>query len=152
MRPGERPPPRFLIDRALGVQLKVAIQERGFEVVTLRDLYGEEGAQNTDDITWIQEAVAAGRLYLTKDDSIRRNKLEQDAMREANGRLFCLPNGHVATDEMRERFLHNLNRIIQRGRQDGPFAYGVYPDSLVRLWPDPTPLPATRRQRRRFRR
>lgn len=150
MRRGDPSPPRFLIDRSLGVALKDAIGERYDDVVTLRDLYGEQGAQEKADEDWIKEL--GDRLYLTKDDSIRRNPLIQKAMREARGRGFCLPNAHLSGEAMAERFLHNLNRIIERGRKPGPYMYGVYPDSLVMLWPDPQPLPDSKKQRRRQRR
>ena len=129
------PPPKFLIDRSLGVQLREAIQARGYEVETLRSVYGEAGAQKVADVKWIREAAAKGQLILTKDDGIRRNALEQRAMRRAKAKGCCLPSGHMKTDEMRSRFLDNLNRIIQRGGKPGPYVYGVYVDHLKLLWP-----------------
>jgi hypothetical protein len=98
-------------------------------------LYGEERASEIDDQEWIPEAAELGRLLLTKDDSIRRFAPARDAALASGAKIFCLPNAHMTTVEMRIRFLTNLNRIILRGRHDGPFMYAVDADGLRRLWP-----------------
>jgi predicted nuclease of predicted toxin-antitoxin system len=135
MRRGELPPPRFLIDRSLGVRLREAVLERGYEVYTLRTEYTEQGAQIVDDTKWIDDAAKAGRIILTKDNRIRWNPLEKKAMRDAKARGFCLGNGQVSGAEMRRIYLLHLNRIIQRSRKPGPYMYGVYPEGLRLLWP-----------------
>jgi hypothetical protein len=129
------PLPEFLIDRSLGVTLAESIRQRGYEVHTLRSLYGEEGARNIDDAVWIRHAGEKGHLALTKDDSIRRNPLYRLAMEDTQAKLFCLPNGQLRTDEIRLRFLANLGRIVQRGRHVGPYMYAVHANHLELLWP-----------------
>lgn len=139
MARGVPPPPEFLIDRSLGVRLADTIRERGYVVHTLRSIYGELRAREIPDEEWIAEAAILGRLMLTKDDSIRRFPPARDAAFATGAKLFCLPSAHMTTEAMRERFLTNLNRIIQRGRHRGPFMYAVDPDSLRLLWPRPKP-------------
>ena len=132
---GAPPPPEFLIDRALGVGLADAIRASGHPVHTLRSLYGEDGAQRIADEVWIPEAAALGRVILTKDDRIRRFPPARDAAFACGARIFCLPNAHLTTAQMRTRFLTNLNRIVQRARKDGPYMYAIDPDGLRLLWP-----------------
>ena len=132
------PLPEFLIDRSLGVHLAESIRARGYEVHTLRSLYGEEVARKIDDAVWIRRAGEAGHLALTKDDSIRRNPLYRIAMEDTYAKLFCLPNAQLRTNEIRTRFLTNLDRIIQRGRHQGPYMYAVHADHLELLWPRPS--------------
>lgn len=135
MSPGDRLPPEFLVDRALGIGLASAIQERGFIVHTLRSIYGEQRAQSVADEEWIPECAALGYIILTKDDAIRRYPPARTAAVYSKAKIFCLPNAHLSGAGIRERFLANLNRIIQRARQDGPFVYAVDHDGLRLLWP-----------------
>ncbi len=135
MARGDPPPPEFLIDRSLGVRLREAIQLRGYPVHTLRSVYGEVRASEIGDEEWIPEAAALGRLLLTKDDSIRRFAPARLAAEVSGARIFCLPNAQLTTAQIRERFLTNLNRIVQRGRRPGPYMFAVDRDGLRLLWP-----------------
>jgi hypothetical protein len=132
---GVPPPPEFLIDRSLGVQLADAIRQVGHAVHTLRSIYGEERASEIADEDWIPEAAALGRLLLTKDDSIRRFPPARAAAESSGAKIFCLPNARMKTADMRVRVLVNLNRIIQRGRHPGPYMYAIDADGLRLLWP-----------------
>ena len=135
MQCGAPPPPEFLIDRALGVTLADVLRQRGFVVETLRSLYGEQRAQDIDDEEWIPECVGLGFVLLTKDDAIRRYPPARDAALAVAARIFCLPNASLDGPHIHERFLANLNRIVQRARHPGPYMYAVDPDGLRLLWP-----------------
>ena len=139
MARGVPQPPEFVIDRALGIVLAEAIHARGYVVHTLRSLYGEEGAQNIADEEWIPQAASLGHVILTKDDAIRRFPPARDAAFTSRARIFCLPNAHSTTAQVRERILLHLNRIVQRARKDGPFMYAVDADGLRLLWPRDMP-------------
>lgn len=104
-------------------------------MVTLRMIYGEEGAQKVADEYWIGPAAWREALILTKDDSIRRNWLARQVAFRSGARLFCLPNAQLKTSEMRVRILDNLNRIIQRWKTSGPYLYAIHGDYLNKLWP-----------------
>jgi hypothetical protein len=129
-------PPEFLIDR----RSSACRRNLGAKLVvhTLRSIYGEVRAQTIPDEEWIPEAAALGRLLLTKDDRIRRYPPAREAARASGAKIFCLPNAHMTTLQMRERFLNNLNRIVQRGRRDGPFMCAVDRDGLRLLRPRPS--------------
>jgi hypothetical protein len=132
---GVQLPHEFLLDRALGIGLAEAICARGYVVHTLRSIYGEERAQEIPDEEWIPEAAILNRVIFTKDDAIRRFPPARHAAFTSGAKIFCLPNAHMKTLQMQQRFLDNLNRILQRARKNGPFMYAVDARGLRLLWP-----------------
>jgi hypothetical protein len=134
-RRSERPL-EFLIDRSLGrLAVPRLLREAGLVVHTLADLYGEEQAQKTDDVEWIALAAERDYVVLCKDDRIRRNQPEREALIAGGVRAFCITNGHLTYEVMAAYFIANKNRIIQRCRKPGPYLIGVYKDHLMPLWP-----------------
>lgn len=130
------PPPEFFVDRSLGrYVVPDAIRAAGFTVHTLSSVYGEQEGQHVPDERWLRDAGEQGWVVLFKDDRIRRRTAELGALSEAGVRAFCLTSASLRGTEQAERFVGNLNRIVQRARQPGPFIYGVYADGLRLLWP-----------------
>jgi predicted nuclease of predicted toxin-antitoxin system len=133
-----REPPKFLTDRCLGLGLAESIRTRGYEARTLRDIYGEQRASTIPDHEWIEDGAQAGYILLTKDYAIRRLLMIADALKGTDARLFCLTNAHLSGREISERFLFNLNRIIQRSIHRGPYIYAVLTKSVELRWPAPS--------------
>jgi hypothetical protein len=128
--------PEFFIDRSLGKHvLPDSLRDVGFVVHTLADVYGEEGAQTVSDEEWIAHAGKTGLVVLTKDEAIRRRPAELDAVDRHEVRMFCLPNAQLRGDEQRDRFLNNIDRIVQRSTRPGPWICGVYEDHVAQVWP-----------------
>jgi len=137
-RGSEPPEPEFLIDRGLSqLSLPQALRDAGLTVRTLAEVYGEQRAQETEDRTWLALAGERGWIVLCKDDRIRRQPAELDALTEGKVRLFCLTNANLTFAGQAEWFLVNRYRIIQASRKPGPYAYGVYRDRIDKLWPKP---------------
>jgi hypothetical protein len=133
---GHRAPPELLLDRSLGVNLAQSLRDLGYVVLTLRTIYGEEGAQGIADEYWIGPAAWREALILTKDDSIRRNWLARQVAFRSGARIFCLPNAQLKTPEMRLRILTNITQMVQRWQTPGPYLYAIHGDYLNRLWPN----------------
>jgi PIN like domain len=128
--------PEFLIDRSLGrLELVKTLRSVGLTVRTLADIYGEEAAQETEDTEWIRLAAEHGWIVLCKDERIRRRPAERDALIEGRVRVFCLTNANLSFADQAGYFMTNRFRIIQAARKPGPYLYGVYKDSIARLWP-----------------
>jgi hypothetical protein len=129
-------PPELFVDRSLGSHLLPdALRQAGFVVHTLASVYGEQEAQRVSDEDWIERAGQMDWVVLTKDDAIRRRSAEIAAV-EANGvRMFCLTNARMTGEQQRQRFITNLNRIVQRARKPGPWICGVYEGQVTRIWP-----------------
>jgi PIN like domain len=135
-----REPPSFLTDRCLG--LAENIRMRGYEARTLRDIYGEQRASAIPDHEWIADGAKAGYVLLTKDYKIRRLLMIAEALSGSDARIFCLTNAHLSGKEISDRFLFNLNRIIQRSRKKGPYIYAVMTKTVELRWPTPPEMPA----------
>jgi hypothetical protein len=134
-RPGAARP-EFLIDRSPGrLAVPMALRSVGLTVHTLADVYGEEAAQETEDVEWIRLAAQRGWIVLCKDDRIRRRPAERDALTEGNVRAFCLTNANLGFADQAVYFTVNRHRIIQAARKPGPYLYGVYKDGIKKLWP-----------------
>jgi len=128
--------PEFLIDRSLGrLTVPDALREVGLTVHTLAEVYGEKVAQDTEDVAWIKLAAQRGWVVLCKDDRIRRRPAERDALMEGKVRAFCLTNANLGFDAQAAYFTANRHRILQAARKPGPYLYGVYKDTIKRLWP-----------------
>ena len=128
--------PEFLIDRSLGrLEVAMALRSAGLTVRTLADVYGEEAAQETEDTEWIRLAAERGWIVLCKDDRIRRRPAERDALTDGMVRVFCLTNANLGFAEQAAYFVTNRFRIIQAAQKPGPYLYGVYKDSIKKLWP-----------------
>jgi len=128
--------PEFLIDRSLGrIEVPAALRAVGLTVHTLADVFGEEAAQETEDVTWIRLAATRGWVVLCKDDRIRRRPAERQALMDGKVRVFCLTNASLGFADQAAYFVGNRFRIIQAARKPGPYLYGVYRDGISRLWP-----------------
>src|SRR5262249_23108431 len=129
-------PPEFLADRSLGRhRLIETLREAGLTVWTLADVYGEMAAQETEDVEWIRRAAQEGWAVLCKDDRIRRRPAERDALTEGKVRVFCLMNANLGFAGQAAYFMTNRHRIIQASARPGPYLYGVYKDTIRKLWP-----------------
>lgn len=113
----------------------MALRTAGLTVRTLADVYGEEAAQETEDTDWIKLAADRDWIVLCKDDRIRRRPAERDALTEGKVRVFCLTNANLGFAEQAAYFVTNRFRIIQAAQKPGPYLYGVYKDSIKKLWP-----------------
>jgi hypothetical protein len=112
-----------------------ALHQAGFTTHTLASVYGEERAQVVSDEEWIALAGEHDWVVLTKDDAIRRREVELAAVEEHAVKVFCLTNAGLRGEEQRQRFLSNMNRIVQRSRKPGPWICGVYDGGIAKIWP-----------------
>ena len=140
MSSGQPEAPEFLVDRSLGsVIVPQALAKLGYRVHTLESVYGKERARTLEDATWLEDAGRAGWLCLMKDRVTRRWENHQTLCRY-NVKAFCATNAHLTGEQYAQLFVHNINRIVLRGRQPGPFLYAVYRHTIVRLFPEGAPL------------
>ena len=135
MRSSRKQPerPTFFLDRGLGKHhVAAALRKAGQDVTLMAEVYPHDGQRVGDD-EWIRDVSDRGWIALTKDTSIIRDHTV--ALEHSDLRLFALPNANLTGEQMGERFVRNLNRILQRARHAGPFVDVVHPDHLERRWP-----------------
>jgi len=92
--------PHVFVDRSLGaIQLPRLLRAAGLELTTMREHYGEHLGQMTADPDWIGLVAERGWIGFHKDAAIRRNDIEQAAVRQSGARLFCVPRADITADE-----------------------------------------------------
>lgn len=111
------PPPRFFLDRSLGVYwIAEALRDAGLEVQTMRKRYGEQVGQRTRDEKWIEEATKDGYILLHKDKRIRFRDIERQAMVRSHARSFALSNGNLSGADACACILRNREKILRAVR------------------------------------
>ena len=142
------PPPEFFVDRSLGRRIVAdAIRALGYVVHVMADVYPDREDQGVPDTKWIADADERGWVVFTKDERITRDPEEQAALAASHLRVFALSSQRITGPAMAERYVTNINRIVQRARKPGPFVDIVHPDRVERRWPKRTEEPGSNQPR-----
>jgi hypothetical protein len=128
------PAPIFFVDRSLGVyDVPEALRAAGWQIVTMRERYGELTGQRTEDPDWIRDATRDGHVLLCKDKRIAKRPVEARAIVTAGAKAFALGNGELTGPAMAERFLRHQDSIFRRCADAAPFVISVGHQSLIKL-------------------
>jgi len=74
------------------------------------------------DAEWLAEVGRRGWVVLTKDDAIRRNPLELNALLAGNVRAFILTSANMTGEDMANVLAGHIGRIERLARsRRGPF-------------------------------
>lgn len=131
-----QPDPTFLIDRSLGShELADALLALGYDVHTLASLFQEERAAAMEDKEWLQYAGERGWVCLMKD-RVQEHHANRSKIIEYKVKCFCLTKRSLSGLTQVDRFVGNIHRIVQRSRKPGPYIYGVYAQTVLKLWPE----------------
>ena len=90
-----------------------ALRAAGLDVRVHDDLF----PQATQDVEWLREAGARRWVVITRDDRIRYNQLEREAVLAAKLRFFSITSSSLTGDETGELILSALARISRLCRQ-----------------------------------
>ncbi|MCA1708728.1 MAG: hypothetical protein LC808_37795, partial [Actinobacteria bacterium] len=94
-----RKPPEplvFFIDRSLGrKKVPEALRAAGVEIRVHDELF----PQGTQDVVWLREAGVNGWIVITRDDRIRYNQLEKQAVIAARLRFFSITSSSLTGEE-----------------------------------------------------
>jgi len=122
---------RFFIDRGMGSRyVPEGLRERGWEVVTMNERYGQQVGEGLEDPDWIAEATERGEVCLCKDAAIARKPVEAAAVRSAGARVFAITNANITGPTQLEWILRNEARILRRTKKPGPYVHGIYADDV----------------------
>lgn len=132
-KPPEVDLPVFFLDRSLGrVHVAAALRDRGIAVVLMAELYPEGADQHVADDQWIADVSALGYVALTKDTNLIRG--HRRALMRSQLRLFAIDTAKLTGAQMADRVDRHLNRMLQRARRPGPYAYVIHQDGLELRW------------------
>jgi hypothetical protein len=90
-----------------------ALRSAGADVKVHDELF----PQGTEDVVWLSEAGAHRWVVLTRDDRIRYNKLEKQAVLAANLRFFSITSSSLTGDEAAALLVSALGLISRLCRQ-----------------------------------
>ena len=113
----------FFIDRSLGrKQVAQALRGAGATV----EVHDDHFPQTTPDVDWLAEVGRRGWVVLSKDERIRRNRIERAALDAARVRAFFLTQQDITGQEMAELFNSALLGITRRAvSEPAPFIFTV---------------------------
>jgi len=126
--------PDLFLDRSLGrIQVPLLLRAQGLRLITLAEHYGVPQDEKIDDPTWLADVGQRKWAVLMKDERIRYNAPELNAVKQYGLRCFCLNRQDLRAREMAGRFLRNLQAMADACRTPGPFIYAVHEDRLQLL-------------------
>lgn len=126
--------PKLFLDRSLGpLQVLRLLRKAGLCLVTLSEHYGRPRDQKIPDSDWLELAGSNGWVVFTKDKRIGRLGDQREAIISNQVRCFYLANQNIAAEEIVNRFLRNLPRIVKACDYPGPFLYAVHKSQIRKM-------------------
>lgn len=90
-----------------------ALRAAGVEIRVHDELF----PQGTEDIVWLREAGFNGWIVITRDDRIRYNQLEKQAVIAARLRFFSITSSSLTGEEAAALILSALDKMSRLCRQ-----------------------------------
>lgn len=90
-----------------------ALRAAGVEIRVHDELF----PQGTEDVVWLREAGVNGWIVITRDDRIRYNQLEKDAVTAARLRFFSITSSSLTGEEAAALILSALDRMSRLCRK-----------------------------------
>jgi hypothetical protein len=121
----------YYIDRSLGSHdVPDALRQAGATVVA----HDDEFDPATTDAEWLTKVGQRGWLVITKDDNIRRRRLEVIALRSAGVAAFILTPGSMKGADMGAllaRLLPQIERVASKHTR--PLIATITPSGTIRV-------------------
>lgn len=115
---------RFFIDANLSEQLARRLREFGEDVVHLKEHFSQDEA----DEVWLRHIGEEGWFLVTRDDRIRWQPAQKEALRRHMVGAFFLAGKNLTRWQLVVQVIRNWNRIKElAGSKQPPFAYRVPP-------------------------
>jgi hypothetical protein len=90
-----------------------ALRAAGVEIRVHDELF----PQGTEDVVWRREAGLNGWIVITRDDRIRYNQLEKQAVIAARLRFFSITSSSLTGEEAAALILAALGKMLRLCRQ-----------------------------------
>lgn len=139
------PEPVLFLDECLGsTDVPVALRAKGIRVEMLHDHFDLA----TPDTMWLAEVGKRGWVVLTKDQRIRRRRVEIDALMAASVAAFVLTSGNLTGVQTATAFVMAWPRIQKALRDHAlPFVAAVDAKGSIRFLTTAVRHAATKRDR-----
>ncbi len=139
------PEPVLFLDECLGsTDVPIALRTKGIRVELLHEHFDFA----TQDTAWLTEVGKRGWVVLTKDQRIRRRRVEIDALMAARVAAFVLTSGNLTGAQTAQAFELAWPRIQKALRDhDVPFVAAVDARGQLRMLTPTVRRAATKRDR-----
>jgi hypothetical protein len=115
---------KFFFDNNLSENLTRGLKDFGEDVVHLKDLFNEK----TEDQVWLEEIGQKKMFLITRDERIRRNPFELNALKTYNVGAFFLGGKNLGRCKIIQQVIRNWPRIKELAeKKRPPFAYRIPP-------------------------
>ena len=122
----------LFLDRSLGgVIVAQALREAGQTV----EVHDDHFPQDAPDEQWLPEITRRGWIGLTKDNAIRKRKLQRLMAARCGARLFVITGGEMAGIDIADTLLALASRICKVAvSEPAPFIATIQASGRVHLW------------------
>jgi predicted nuclease of predicted toxin-antitoxin system len=115
---------KFFLDNNLSENLAQGLKIFGEDVIHLKDMFNED----TEDQIWLEQ-IGQKKMYLiTRDERIRRNPFELNALKTYKVGAFFLGGKNLGRCKIIQQVVRNWPRIKElSARKKPPFAFRIPP-------------------------
>jgi hypothetical protein len=132
-RSATQPDPTFFVDRNLGKTVPRALLAAGYKV----EIHDDHFEQTAKDVEWLQVVGERGWVLLSKDEHIRTNEIEKEALATYKVTAFMLSRQDLTAEAMVRALSAALPRILNLlGSRRRPFVARVTPAGDVTVLTD----------------
>jgi PIN like domain len=110
----------------MGARAVEALAQAGYDVRSYADHF-----RGSKDEEWLPAVGDAHWVVITKDQNIRRNQLEIDAILNAGVRAFVVTAGGMHRENQVGLLLRVMPKICRICHQRGPFIFNITGSGLV---------------------
>lgn len=126
--------PVLFLDRSLGGQVVAGILREAGETVEVHD---DHFPQDAPDEQWLPEVTRRGWIALTKDNAIRKHRLQRLMAARCGARLFVVTGGEMTGADIGASLVQMAGRIRKLvEKQQAPFIATIQASGRVHLWRD----------------
>lgn len=115
---------KFFLDNNLSENLAQGLKSFGEDVIHLKDMFNED----TEDQIWLKQIGQKKMFLITRDERIRRNPFELNALKTYKVGAFFLGGKNLGRCKIIQQVVRNWPRIKElSARKNPPFAYRIPP-------------------------
>ncbi len=124
--------PTFFLDRSLGGRIVAnALREAGVAV----EVHDDHFPQDAPDELWLPEITRRGWVALTRDNAIRKRRLQRHMAAYCGARLFVITGGEMTGADIADA-LTRLTPGIRKTAQENPapFIATIQASGRIHVW------------------
>jgi PIN like domain len=121
---------------ARGIHILETHLDDGFEVLSIKDVFGRDDGKGVKDEEWIPQVGKVGGVVITQDKNIHRKKLQKDLFQKHGIGMFFIspPKKGYTYWQMVEILIKEWKDIKEKCSTKKPFSFIHRPRSGFKRW------------------